>query len=137
VDLFRKQVNRFRSNINTILNLFALHKPILIRRNNYGSHKNKPIGQNLGNNLKLKISNNNWPIIFNVFNTLNLRNKRYNITVHSRENPVLFKILLDNIANICPNNFPTRMIENTIKTRSTITIKVKKQHSRFPKYQDI
>jgi len=70
----------------------------LIRRNYSGSHKGKPICQNLGNNLKLKISNCYWPVIFDGFNTLNLRNKRYHITVNSRENPVLLKKLLDNIA---------------------------------------
>jgi len=91
VNLFRKQVNSFRSNTNTILNLSALHKPILIRSNNSGSHKSKPICQNLRNNLKFKISNNNWPVIFNRLSTQNLRNKRYHIIVHSRENPVLFK----------------------------------------------
>jgi len=39
----------------------------------------------------------------------------------------LFKKLLNNIANICPNNVPARMIENTtktIKTRSIITFKI-------------
>jgi len=47
---------------------------------------------------------------------LNLRNKRYHITVYSRENPILFKKLLNNIANICPNNVSTRMIKKTAKS---------------------
>ena len=137
---FRKHVNSFRSNINAILNLFTLHKPILIRRNDYSSHKCKPICQYFGNNLKFEISNNNWPIIFNGVSTLNLRNKRYHIIVHSRGNPVLFKKLLNNIANIYPNNVPARMIENTtktIRTMNTITIKIKNNNLDFQKNEDI
>ena len=139
-NLFREHVNSFKSNTNTILNMSALHKPILSRRNNSGSHKSKPICQNLENSLKFKISNNNWLVIFNGFNILDLRNKRYHITVHSRENPILFKKLLNNIANICSNNFPTRVIKNTtktIRTRNTITIKVKNNILDFQKNQDI
>ena len=121
-NLFKKHVNSFRSNTNAILNLSTLHKPILIRRNDSRSHKCKPIHHYIGNNLKFEISNNNWPVIFNGVSTLNLMTKRYHIIVHSRENSILFKNLLNNIANICLNNFPTRMIENTtkiIKIRST------------------
>ena len=139
-NLFRKHVNSFRSNTNAILNLSTLYKPILIGRNDSSSHKCKPIRQYLGNNLKFEISNNNCSVIFNEVSTLNLRNKRYHIIVYSRENPVLFKNLLNNIANICPNNFPIRMIENTIKiirTRSTITIKIKNYILDFQKNQDI
>ena len=122
-NLFRKHVNSFRSNTNTILNLSTLHKPILIRRNYSSSYNCKPIRKYFGNNLKFEISNNNRPVIFNGFNTLNLRNKRYHITVHFRKNPILFKKLLNSFANICLNNFPTRMIENTtkaIRTRSIV-----------------
>ena len=86
--------------------------------------------------LNFEIRNNNWPVIFNGVNILNLRNKRYHITVHPRENPVLFKKLLNSIANIYPNNVSTRMIENTtktIRTRSTITIKIKNNSLDFQK----
>ena len=139
-NLFRKHVNSFKNNTNAILNLSTLHKPILIRRNDSSSHKCKHIRQYLGNSLKFEINNNNWSVSFNGVNTLNLRNKRYHITVHSRENPVLFKKLLNNIPNIYPNNVPTRIIENTtktIRTRSTITIKIKNNSLDFQKKQDI
>jgi len=66
--------------------------------------------------------------IFNGINTLNLRNEGDHITIHPRKNPILFKKLLNNFANICPNNLPSRMKENTtktIRTRGTITIKNK------------
>ena len=127
-NLFRKNVNSFKSNSNTIVNLSTLHKPILTRRNDFSSHNCKPICQYFGNDLKFKISDNNWPEIFYGFNTLSIRNKRNHLTVHSRKNPVLFKKLLNSFANIHPNNLPTRMIENitqAIRTRSTITIKIK------------
>jgi len=122
--------------IPTILNLSIMHKPVLIRRNDSSNHKCKPIRQYLGNNLKFEIINNNWSVIFNGVSTLNPINKRYHITVHSKENPVLFKKLLNNITNICPNNVPARMTENTtkpIRIRSTITIKIKNNSLDFQK----
>ena len=102
--------------------------PILIRINDSRSHHSQSIRQYFGNDLNFKIGNRNGSEIFNGINTLNLRNERNHITIHPRRNPILFKKLLNNFANICLNNLPTRMIENTtktIRTRSIVTIKIK------------
>jgi len=70
--LFRQHANILRSNTNTILNLAPFNKVILIMRNHPTVNNTKPISQNLRNNIKPEVENDNGPKLFD----LDLRNER-------------------------------------------------------------